>query len=106
MLLRLILSTILLDEVITNNATAALNFAVAIAAAARLGVEPRPFALGVAVAVSASFPTPSGLNQHDGVRTGRVSVWRLRQARLAADARRHRDYSVRGLPGLPAVRAP
>ena len=57
-LVGVIMSTIVLLSLITNNAAAVLMFPVAISAASTLGVEPRPFALAVAVAASASFLTP------------------------------------------------
>jgi len=52
--------TNLLTELITNNAAAAVVFPVAVATAAELGVDARPFAVTVAVAASASFATPIG----------------------------------------------
>lgn len=54
------LITTITTEAITNNAAAALVFPVAIAAAARLGSDPKPFAIAVAVAASASFITTIG----------------------------------------------
>jgi di/tricarboxylate transporter len=56
----LVVATVILTELITNNAAAALMFPIALAAAAGLGVDVRPFALAVAVAASASFLTPIG----------------------------------------------
>jgi di/tricarboxylate transporter len=50
----------LLTEVVTNVAAAALVFPVAIAAATQAGVDPRPFAVAVAIGASASFLTPTG----------------------------------------------
>jgi len=55
-LLGLTLTTVL----VTNNAAAALLFPIAVASASRLGVDPRPFAIAVAVAASNSFLTPIG----------------------------------------------
>ncbi len=57
-LVGLIAATILLLSLITNNAAAVLMFPIAVSAASSLGVAPRPFALAVAVAASASFLTP------------------------------------------------
>ena len=57
-LVGVIVSTIVLLSLITNNAAAVLMFPIAVSAASTLGVEPRPFALAVAVAASASFLTP------------------------------------------------
>lgn len=47
-------------EVITNNAAAALLFPIAMAAAKQAAIDPRPFAIVVALAASASFATPLG----------------------------------------------
>ena len=52
--------TAVITEVITNNAAAALVFPFAIGIASQLGVNPRPFAIAVAFAASASFITPIG----------------------------------------------
>ena len=52
------LVTILFSAIITNNATAVLMFPIAYATATQLSVNPRPFAILVAVAASASFATP------------------------------------------------
>ena len=54
------LITTLCTEMITNNAAAVLMFPFAISAAAQLGVDPRPFAITIAIAASASFATPLG----------------------------------------------
>jgi di/tricarboxylate transporter len=59
-LLGLTIATLLLTELITNNAAAVLLFPVALAAAAELGVDPRPFLIALTVAASASFLTPIG----------------------------------------------
>jgi di/tricarboxylate transporter len=59
-LLGILLATILLTEVITNNAAAVLVFPMAMAAAASMGLDPRPFAVAIAVGASASFLTPIG----------------------------------------------
>ncbi len=59
-LLALTLSTLLLTELITNNAAAVLLFPVAMAAAAQNGANPRAFAVAIAIAASASFLTPIG----------------------------------------------
>ena len=57
-LLGIVLATIALVCIITNNAAAVLMFPIAISTAAQLGADHRPFAIGVAVAASASFLTP------------------------------------------------
>ncbi len=54
------LLTLLLTEMITNNAAAALSFPIAYATALSLGVNPYPFIFAVAFGASASFMTPYG----------------------------------------------
>ena len=54
------LMTSLFTETVTNNAAAALVFPFAVAIAEQLGVHPRPFAMAVAFAASASLVTPLG----------------------------------------------
>lgn len=55
-----ILATLLLTGVITNNAAALLMFPVAVAAAQQAGLDPRGFAVAVAVSASVDFLTPIG----------------------------------------------
>jgi di/tricarboxylate transporter len=57
-LLGLVLGTIALTSLITNNAGVVLMFPITVAAAARLDLDVRPFAIAIAVAASASFLTP------------------------------------------------
>ncbi len=57
-------ATLVLTEVVTNNAAAALMFPIAIATAQQLGVEPRGFAMAVCVAASCGFATPFGYQTH------------------------------------------
>lgn len=52
--------TTFFTEIISNNAAAAMIIPVAFSTAAQLEVSPRPFAIAVAVAASASFATPIG----------------------------------------------
>jgi len=59
-LLGIVLATVIVTEMITNNAAAALLFPIAFASAQQLGVDPRPFAIAVALAASNSFLTPIG----------------------------------------------
>ena len=56
----LILATSVLTELVTNNAVAVVMTPVAIGLATAIGVDPRPFVVGVMVAASASFATPIG----------------------------------------------
>lgn len=59
----ILLMTTICTELITNNAAAVLLLPFALAAAGELGahgVNPRPFAVAVAIAASASFATPIG----------------------------------------------
>lgn len=60
MLSLLILITSVATEFVSNNAVAVLLTPVAIAMAHALGVDPRPFVVGVMFAASASFATPIG----------------------------------------------
>lgn len=59
-LLAVLVATVVLTELVTNNAAAVLMFPIAVAAADAAGVDLRPLAMGVAVAASASFLTPIG----------------------------------------------
>jgi di/tricarboxylate transporter len=55
-----IVATVVLTELVTNNAAAALMFPVALSTAQLAGANPRGFAIAVALAASASFLTPIG----------------------------------------------
>jgi di/tricarboxylate transporter len=59
-LLGVVLATVVLTEMITNNAAALLMFPIAIATATAGGLDPRGAAIAVALAASASFLTPIG----------------------------------------------
>ncbi|MCQ0091748.1 SLC13 family permease [Roseovarius sp. M141] len=50
----------ILTEVVTNNAVAVVFTPIVIALASQLGVDPRPLAVAVMIAASASFATPIG----------------------------------------------
>ena len=59
-LLGVYVMTALFTEIVTTNAAAAIMFPFAVAIAQGLGVDPRPFAMTIAFAASASFVTPLG----------------------------------------------
>jgi di/tricarboxylate transporter len=59
-LVGVIIATLILTEAVSNAAAAVVVFPIAFAAAVELGVDPRGFAVAVAVAASASFLTPVG----------------------------------------------
>lgn len=52
--------TFTLSEFLSNNATAAMMASLSLAIANQMGLEPRPFLIGVAVASSCAFATPIG----------------------------------------------
>jgi di/tricarboxylate transporter len=52
--------TLLLTELLTNNAAAALMFPIAVTTATGLGVSPMPFVIALMVAASCGFATPIG----------------------------------------------
>lgn len=58
--LGIVLVTVLLTEVVTNNAAAAVVLPIALSIAVEAGLDPRPVAIAVAIAASASFLTPIG----------------------------------------------
>lgn len=58
------LLTLLLSEVVTNNAAAALAFPIGLAAARSFGVDPTPFVLIVCYGASACFLIPFGYQTH------------------------------------------
>jgi di/tricarboxylate transporter len=55
-----ILVTSVLTALITNNSAAILMVPIALSVAGELGVDPKPFLMGVAFAASLSFATPTG----------------------------------------------
>jgi len=56
--------TTFMTETLSNNAAAALMFPIAVATANALGVDPRGFALSVAIAASCGFASPIGYQTH------------------------------------------
>ncbi|GAB2873880.1 SLC13 family permease [Myroides odoratimimus subsp. xuanwuensis] len=59
-LLGLVLATVILTELVTNNAAALLMLPIAVSASASTSLDPRGAAIAVAVAASASFLSPIG----------------------------------------------
>lgn len=59
-LLGVVLATVALTELVTNNAAALLMFPIALSSAGAAGIDPRGMAVAVAIAASASFLTPLG----------------------------------------------
>lgn len=56
----LYLVTLVITELITNNAAAALAFPLALETATKFGVDPMPFFITICIAASAGFATPIG----------------------------------------------
>ena len=56
----ILIATMVLTELLSNNAAAALMFPIGLATAATLGVDPRPFVIVIMLAASLSFLTPIG----------------------------------------------
>lgn len=56
----LFIAAMLLTELVTNTAAIAIMFPIAVNGALALGVDPRPFAIGVTIAASLSLSTPIG----------------------------------------------
>ncbi len=56
----LFISTVVITQLVTNNATAVVMFPIALATAHEVGASARPFAIAVALAASMSFLTPIG----------------------------------------------
>jgi di/tricarboxylate transporter len=60
LLFGVLIATIIITEMISNNAAAVLLFPIAITTATQAGLDPRPFAIAVALGASSSFLTPIG----------------------------------------------
>ena len=78
------LATLLLTEIITNNAAAIIMFPIAVNGAESLGVNVAPFAVAVMIAASTSFITPIGYQTN-------LMVY-------GPGGYRYRDYIKLGLP--------
>lgn len=83
-LVAVMLSTLVLTELLTNNAAAALMFPVAVATAADTGVDVRALAIGVLVMASCSFLSPIGYQTN-------TMVWSIGGYRFS-------DFTRVGLP--------
>lgn len=64
MLWLIFLLTIILTEMLSNNATAVMMIPIAVTLAVELGVHPRPFILAATVASSCAFAMPMGYQTH------------------------------------------
>lgn len=64
MLWLVFLFTILLTEVLSNNATAVMMVPIVVRLAEELGVDSRPFIIGITIAASAAFALPMGYQTH------------------------------------------
>lgn len=58
------LTTLVLTELLTNNAAAALAFPIAVQTASQMNTNAMPFVLAVCVAASCGFATPTGYQTH------------------------------------------
>jgi di/tricarboxylate transporter len=56
----IILFTSISTQILSNNATAVLLFPIAVSAAQGLGIDPKPFIIGVCFGASACFASPMG----------------------------------------------
>jgi di/tricarboxylate transporter len=88
-LIGVLVATVLLTELITNNAAAALVFPIAVSAAQGVGADPRWFAIALAITASASFLTPIGYQTNTMV--------------YGAGGYRFSDYARLGAPLTVAV---
>jgi di/tricarboxylate transporter len=55
-----LIATMLVTELLSNNTAAIVMFPIAMAAVAEAGLEPRPFAIAILIGTSCSFLTPIG----------------------------------------------
>jgi di/tricarboxylate transporter len=80
----ILLATVVLTEMVTNNAAMVLIYPIAMAVSVTYGLDPREVGLAVAVAASASFLTPIGYQTNTMV--------------YGPGAYRFGDYARLGLP--------
>ncbi|MEP2775964.1 MAG: SLC13 family permease [Luteolibacter sp.] len=64
MLWLVFLFTLMLTEVLSNNATAVMMIPIVVRLAGELGVDSRPFIMGITLAASAAFALPMGYQTH------------------------------------------
>ncbi|MDP4625036.1 MAG: SLC13 family permease [Akkermansiaceae bacterium] len=64
MLWLVVLFTMVLTEVLSNNATAVMMVPIVVRLSSELGVDSRPFIMGITVAASACFALPMGYQTH------------------------------------------
>ena len=79
-----LLATMALTELVSNNAAAVLVFPIAVATSVGLGVDARPFVIVVALGASLSFLTPIGYQTN-------LMVYGLGNYRFL-------DFTLMGLP--------
>ena len=84
-----VVTTIVITQLVTNNATAVLMFPIGLATAAAAGLDARPFAIAVGLAASMSFLTPIGYQTN-------MIVWGMGGYRFS-------DFLRLGLPLLVVV---
>ena len=60
LLAAIVIATMLVTELLSNNAAAVLMFPIAVASASQAGLDPRPFIVGILFGASLSFMTPVG----------------------------------------------
>lgn len=89
LLAAIMLATLILTELITNNAAAALMIPVALVTATETGVDPRALAIGVLVMASCSFLSPIGYQTN-------TMVWSIGGYRFS-------DFTRLGIPLTIAV---
>lgn len=80
----ILLATMLMTELLSNNAAAVLMFPIAMAAAEGAGLQPRPFAIAILFGATLSFLTPIGYQAN-------TLVWGM-------GGYKYRDFSRLGAP--------
>ena len=92
---------IFMDTMITNVASAVFMFPIAMVMAGNLGVNGMPFAMTVMVGASCSFHLTHGISdQPDGLWTGGIQIYRLRQNWNSYDRCCRYHYNFTGSTGV------